>query len=63
MKQHMLRQIPGYDMLMLPPFDTQRELSEDYMDHLVTKKKERERIAKLNHTIDLLCAWYACHGI
>ncbi|KAG0741213.1 hypothetical protein G6F62_009250 [Rhizopus arrhizus] len=34
MKQHMLRQIPGYDMLMLPPFDTQRELSEDYMDHL-----------------------------
>ncbi|CAO3667384.1 unnamed protein product [Rhizopus stolonifer] len=34
MKQHMLRQVPGYDMLMLPPFDTQHESSENGMDHL-----------------------------
>ncbi|KAG1173669.1 hypothetical protein G6F70_005655 [Rhizopus microsporus] len=34
MKQYMLRQIPGYDMLMLPPFDTRREEADNSMDHL-----------------------------
>jgi hypothetical protein len=35
MKQHMLRQIPGYDMLLLPPYDTFRQKAENSMDHLV----------------------------
>ncbi|KAI9250621.1 glycoside hydrolase [Sporodiniella umbellata] len=34
MKQYMLRQIPGYDMLFLPPFDTEKEQADDSMDHL-----------------------------
>ncbi|KAG1053345.1 hypothetical protein G6F43_004572 [Rhizopus delemar] len=34
MKQHMLRQIPGYDMLLLPPYDTFRQKAENSMDHL-----------------------------
>ncbi|CEP17592.1 hypothetical protein [Parasitella parasitica] len=34
MKQYMLRQIPEYDMLMLPPFNTQTETHKNTMDHL-----------------------------
>ncbi|GAN06720.1 glycoside hydrolase family 47 protein [Mucor ambiguus] len=34
MKQYMLRQIPGYDMLLLPPFNTQTSTSKNAMDHL-----------------------------
>ncbi|KAG2215703.1 hypothetical protein INT46_003915 [Mucor plumbeus] len=34
MKQYMLRQIPGYDMLMLPPFNTQKKSHKNAMDHL-----------------------------
>ncbi|KAI7899530.1 glycosyl hydrolase family 47-domain-containing protein [Cokeromyces recurvatus] len=34
MKKYMLRQVPGYDLLMLPPFDTQYKTHRDAMDHL-----------------------------
>lgn len=34
MKQYMLRQIPGYDMLMLPPYNTQKQTHKSTMDHL-----------------------------
>ncbi|KAI8345311.1 glycosyl hydrolase family 47-domain-containing protein [Choanephora cucurbitarum] len=34
MKRYMLRQVPGYDMLMLSSFDTQHKTHKDVMDHL-----------------------------
>ncbi|KAI8992647.1 glycoside hydrolase [Pilobolus umbonatus] len=34
MKQYMLRQVPGYDMILLPPFDTQHLRHRNSMDHL-----------------------------
>ncbi|KAL1928700.1 hypothetical protein VTP01DRAFT_2486 [Rhizomucor pusillus] len=34
MKQHMLRQLPGSDMLFLPPFDTKHKQLYARMDHL-----------------------------
>lgn len=36
MKRHMLRQVPGYDMLMLVPYDTRRNTPKSSMDHLVS---------------------------
>lgn len=35
MKRHMLRQVPGYDLLILPPYDTQHMSHKNSMDHLV----------------------------
>ncbi|CAO3655110.1 unnamed protein product [Mucor hiemalis] len=34
MKRHMLRQVPGYDLLILPPYDTQHMSHKNSMDHL-----------------------------
>ncbi|KAI9480876.1 MAG: glycosyl hydrolase family 47-domain-containing protein [Benjaminiella poitrasii] len=34
MKRFMLRQVPGYDLLILPPFDTQHKSHKNTMDHL-----------------------------
>ncbi|KAG2198979.1 hypothetical protein INT47_013163 [Mucor saturninus] len=34
MKKHMLRQVPGYDLLLLPPYDTQHMQHRNSMDHL-----------------------------
>ncbi|GAA5813991.1 hypothetical protein MFLAVUS_007481 [Mucor flavus] len=34
MKKHMLRQVPEYDLLLLPPFDTQHMSHRNSMDHL-----------------------------
>ncbi|KAI8879887.1 glycoside hydrolase family 47 protein [Backusella circina FSU 941] len=34
MKQYMLQQIPGYDMLLLPPYNTRQRQSSSSMDHL-----------------------------
>lgn len=31
----MLRQVPGYDLLLLPPYDTQHMSHRTMMDHLV----------------------------
>lgn len=42
----MLRQVPEYDLLLLPPFDTQHMNHRNSMDHLVRilleKKKEKK---------------------
>lgn len=64
MKQYMLRQIPGYDMLMLPPFDTRREKASDSMDHLVYRCRitSDELVLIIDH-LDVFRAWYACNGI
>lgn len=35
MKRYMLRQVPGYDLLLLPPYDTQHMSHRTMMDHLV----------------------------
>lgn len=35
MKKHMLRQVPGYELLLLPPYDTQHMEHKSTMDHLV----------------------------
>lgn len=43
MKKHMLRQVPGYDLLMLPPYDTQHMTHKNAMDHLVNLKKVKEK--------------------
>lgn len=64
MKQYMLRQIPGYDMLMLPPFDTRREEADNSMDHLVYRCRitSNELILTID-PLDLFRTWYACNGI
>jgi hypothetical protein len=32
----MLRQVPEYDMLILPPYDTRHDATKNSMDHLVS---------------------------
>lgn len=64
MKQYMLRQIPGYDMLMLPPFDTRREEADNSMDHLVYKYRiTNDELVLTIDSLDVFRAWYACNGI
>lgn len=43
MKKHMLRQVPGYDLLLLPPYDTQHMQHRNSMDHLVNILFIREK--------------------
>lgn len=45
MKKHMLRQVPGYDLLLLPPFDTQHMNHRNSMDHLVHMLLKKKRIS------------------
>lgn len=35
MKRYMLRQIPGHELLLLPPYDTRNYTHHKTMDHLV----------------------------
>lgn len=63
MKQHMLRQLPGSDMLFLPPFDTKHKQLYARMDHLVnTKFNVVSTLSDLCIKIDMLCSWYARYG-